>query len=109
MNLSELLEKQLNKKYMNNTNCGLSDTPKKISQIEEQLMYCDKARNQLSDVIGLLSERLSPVLRSQNPSTVGESAKEQELTIIAEAIKKNGREMEFFASRIRDIIDRLEI
>ncbi len=92
-------------------NHGLSssDSPKKISQVEEQLIYCDKVRNQLSNMIDRLNDRLSAVLRSPNPLTVGECEKEMSLTPIAEAIKKNGREIDFFVNRIRDIIDRLEV
>ena len=94
---------------MNEQNCGSADTQKKVSEVEQQFQYCDKVRNQLKDAILTLSDRLLPVLRQQNPSTDGECEKEQSLTPIAEAIKKNGREMEFFVSRIRDILERLEI
>ena len=86
-----------------------ADAPKKISQVEEQLIYCDNMRSNLSNIITKLSDKLSGVLREPNPSTVRESKKEMELTPLAEIIKKNGREMEFFASRIKDIIDRVEI
>ncbi len=93
---------------MSDQNCGLDSTPKKISEVEEQFIYCDKVRVQLAEVITTLADRLAPVLRQQNPSTEGECEKEQ-LTSMAESIKKNGREMEYFTRRIRDIIDRLEI
>ena len=100
-------------KNMNSENCGLASTPKKVGEVELQFQYCDKVRNQLGEAITALSDRLSPVLRQQNQSEVGGCEKEPlltlPLTLIAENIKGNGKEMEFFVSRIKDILERLEI
>ena len=42
---------------------GLTATPKKVSEAEEQFMYCNRMREVLTESIGLLANKLSPVSR----------------------------------------------
>lgn len=61
---------------MNEVNvCGIANPPKKMSQTEQELEKARSAKNMLFDTIAILSERLKPALRQQNPCTVGECEK----------------------------------
>lgn len=87
----------------------LTGAPKQLSQMERAFGLANTSKQALTDSISLLEERLKPILRSPNPSTAGECEKEEEFVVVAEAVKKLGREFEFANSRIRSILDRLEI
>jgi len=95
---------------MNENIGGLTSTtpPKQLSEVEQQFNYCNKARENLGTLIETLEDRLAPILRKiSSGEAIG--SKEEELTPLANEIKKFGSVMEIFSNRIKSILERLEI
>jgi hypothetical protein len=90
---------------------GLTGVPsKQTSQIDRAFNQVGENSRLLFDSISLLEEKLKPVLRSLNPSTQGEDcAKVENFVPLAEGVRKIGSDFSFANSRIRNLLERLEI
>ncbi len=88
---------------------GLTPAPKQLSQTDRALSLTEGNIKMLMDSISLLEQKLNPVLRALSPKTTGECAKEEDFVAMAEVIRKFGYEINFANSRIKDILERLEI
>lgn len=98
----------------NNASAGLmgsakSNTPVSVSTTEQQTLSLHESVSELSKLVSVLFERLNPVLRSPNPSSVGEGRKDEELPTLANAIRQSRYIVQNVNGQLNDILGRLDI
>ena len=85
------------------------NTPISVSTTEQQTLSLHESVSELSKLVSNLCQRLSPVLRSSNPSTTGEGRKDEELPTLANAIRQSRYIVQGANNQLNDILTRLDI
>ena len=88
---------------------GSTQTPKTMSEVEQQFVYVDKTTGSLGELIMRLGEKLLPILRNPNSPVTAEQKEVESLTPLAGQIRKIGKDMNNFAGQIESILERLEL
>jgi len=104
--------KQHNKEIgMSVSGCSIQDKPNRVSQIDDWLGRLDRALSVADKAQSDLAKRLQRVLRIEPPSdpVEGREDPEQELTALADEIRKMCHRLEAITANHIDIIDRIEL
>jgi len=85
------------------------DNPQKQSAIDKALSQLHRATNETGNTIGLLAERLIPILAAAPPTPEGKPATEKNVCSIEGTILDTQQLAEGNTHRLTDILEQLQI
>ena len=82
---------------------------KVLPQVQDQVENMDKATNRLHEAIGKLVDRLQPCLRVEPTALADSPQPAPELVPLADRLRMETGSVVYAASRIEDLLSRLEV
>ena len=87
-------------------NCQVE--PKRVGQVEEQMMRFDEAISRLDTLVDSMEQVLVPIIRDEDMDP-GVENKEEILVTVASSIKSKTNRIKNYNRRLSSLLDRIEL